>query len=262
MKKKMKQIHYVQDYARDYGVLEAILLDSFYHLHGKNQCDPEKCFDGGVWFYYTYEAWHKYYPEFSKKFIYNALEHLIELGFIMKGCYEKVSYSKKSWWSLTESGLALYEDPDSVEDFIEAQIPAKKKTTTKKSPKKRPDVEPKWNDFLDFIEGEFSIMYPEHKNKAAAIQAGYVFTEDVINYGMSKEDISDLVKKIQSHYLLYCKEKGKYSLGPKRYLEERAWTQSLETQSKPDKDRGAKPEDHADGPAQLAKLMAKIKGGN
>jgi DNA-binding HxlR family transcriptional regulator len=251
----MRQIHYNQELAIKLGTMQAILLDYFQYLHIINSKDPERCQDGGVWFYMSYRGFHEMFPEWDSKRINTALQNLFDLGFILKGCYETRSYSRKTWWSLSEKGLELFGPLEKEKDFISEQIPEKKKTTKRVAPKTRLKVEPKWEPFLDFIEGEFAIMYPAHKNKALTIKTGYEFAEDPINYMMTAEEISELITKIKSHYQKYCAKHGTYAVGPKRYLEDRKWTEEVNIFNK---NTGAVQEDHK-GQSGIEILKAKIK---
>lgn len=227
--------------AVEIGLEEAIILKDLHYIINSNRGKEHYERDGKVWTYITLENFTKRFPYMNKTKIWRTLAKLEEEGYIIKGEYNKISYDKTTWYSLSDKTWEIFSGNQVEVDFIQEQIPEKKQTAKRVVPKIRPKVEPKWGPFLDFIEGEFAIMYPAHKNKALTIKTGYEFAEDPTNYMMTAEEISELITKIKSHYLGYCTKHGTYAVGPKRYLEDRKWTEEVNTFNK---NTGATQEDH------------------
>lgn len=92
------------DIATQYGILEAILLDSINYWSLKNEANKKNYFDGNYWTYNSTRAFSELFPYASQKKIQTALKKLIKEGLIVTGNYNKNAYDRTLWYALTEKG--------------------------------------------------------------------------------------------------------------------------------------------------------------
>lgn len=100
--------HYFDvDIAKEYGVLEAILLNNFLHWIEKNKANGKNYYDGYYWTYNSTRAFNELFPYVSERQIKNALKHLREEGILQTGNYNKVAYDRTLWYAFTEKGQSI-----------------------------------------------------------------------------------------------------------------------------------------------------------
>lgn len=93
--------------AKDYGILEAILLQNIWFWIEKNKANNTHFYDGKYWTYNSRKAFAKIFPYMSEKQIRTALEKLIDNGILEKGNYNKAGFDKTLWYSITPMGYAV-----------------------------------------------------------------------------------------------------------------------------------------------------------
>lgn len=95
------------DIAKEYGPIEAILLDSIYYWIEHNKANDRHFYDGKYWTYNSIKAFEKLFPYLSTKRIRTALSKLKEYDLIEAGNYNKLSYDRTLWYALTEKAKGL-----------------------------------------------------------------------------------------------------------------------------------------------------------
>ena len=98
------------DIATKYGIAEAILLGYFYHwikVHEKNETN---FYDGKYWTFDTSRELAKKHPYLSSPTIHRVIHKLEDNGLILTGNYNKVSYDKTKWYTLTAKGESLFQN--------------------------------------------------------------------------------------------------------------------------------------------------------
>lgn len=93
--------------AKEYGILEAILLKNIYFWIKHNEVNEKNFHDGEYWTFNSVRAFSELFPYASERKIRNALKHLEEAGIIRTGNYNKSSYDRTTWYSLTELGKLI-----------------------------------------------------------------------------------------------------------------------------------------------------------
>ena len=89
------------------GLNESLMLQHFLFWH-KYNLDKEEMFkDGRVWFFMSAAKISNYFPYLTQKKIRGAIEHLIVLGLVTKGDYNKDKLNRTSWYSLNDSAIDL-----------------------------------------------------------------------------------------------------------------------------------------------------------
>lgn len=97
------------DIATKYGIAEAILLGYFYHwikVHEKNETN---FYDGRYWTFDTVRGLVEKMPYFTRSTVHRAIKKLEENKLILTGNFNKLSYDKTTWYTLTDDGMLLFE---------------------------------------------------------------------------------------------------------------------------------------------------------
>ena len=90
------------DFAKQYGLLEAILINHFYFWISKNKANDRNFHDGKYWTYNTMKAFAEMFPYVSHKKIERALNHLKDSGVIVTGNYNSESRDRTLWYTFTD----------------------------------------------------------------------------------------------------------------------------------------------------------------
>lgn len=95
------------DVAKQYGILEAVMLNNFAFWIAKNKANEAHFHDGKYWTYNTVSAFEELYPYATKKQIRNALDKLRSEGLIETGNFNENRYDRTLWYTLTEKGVSI-----------------------------------------------------------------------------------------------------------------------------------------------------------
>ena len=101
--------HFNVEIAKEYGILEAIILNNFQHWIEKNRANGTNYHDGFYWTYNSTRAFSELFPYASQKQIRKALQHLISEGIVQTGNYNKTPYDRTLWYSFTEKGNSIFQ---------------------------------------------------------------------------------------------------------------------------------------------------------
>lgn len=93
--------------AKEYGILEAILLKNIWFWIEKNRANEKNFYDGTYWTYNSTKAFNQLFPYASESSIKRALKSLQEKGLIKTGNYNKSSYDRTLWYALTNLGYSI-----------------------------------------------------------------------------------------------------------------------------------------------------------
>ncbi len=95
------------DIAKEYGILEAILLNNIWFWIEKNRANNVNFYDGYYWTYNSTRAFNELFPYVSQRQIQTALKRLIENEILQTGNYNKVAYDRTLWYAFTEKGKSI-----------------------------------------------------------------------------------------------------------------------------------------------------------
>ena len=95
------------DIAKEYGILEAILLNHMWFWIKKNEANDMNYFDGNYWTYNSTRAFNELFPYVSQRQIQNALNHLKEQEIILTGNYNKSAYDRTLWYAFSKKGKCI-----------------------------------------------------------------------------------------------------------------------------------------------------------
>ena len=92
--------------ATKYGIAEALLLSYFrYYIESaEKKQDPDKFHDGRYWTYASTRELARRFPYISKTPLWRALQHLLAEELLLKGNYNKYSWDKTVWYTLSDKG--------------------------------------------------------------------------------------------------------------------------------------------------------------
>lgn len=95
------------DIAKEYGILEAVLINNLDYWITKNEANEVNFFDGYYWTYNSTRAFSELFPYASERQIKAALKSLRDKGIIQTGNYNKVPYDRTLWYAFTDFGLSI-----------------------------------------------------------------------------------------------------------------------------------------------------------
>ena len=93
--------------AKEYGILEAILLKNIWFWIEKNRANEKNFYDGTYWTYNSTRAFNELFPYASESSIKRALKSLQEKGIIKTGNYNKIAYDRTLWYAFTDFGYSI-----------------------------------------------------------------------------------------------------------------------------------------------------------
>lgn len=93
--------------AKEYGILEAILLKNIWFWIEKNRANETNFYDGTYWTYNSARAFNELFPYASESSIKRALKNLQEKGIIKTGNYNKSAYDRTLWYAFTDLGKSI-----------------------------------------------------------------------------------------------------------------------------------------------------------
>ena len=106
---KNMEHHFNVELAKEYGILEAIILNNLQFWIEKNRANGTNFHDGHYWTYNSAKAFSELFPYASQKQIRKALQNLIGEGIIQTGNYNKNPYDRTLWYSFTEKGNSIFQ---------------------------------------------------------------------------------------------------------------------------------------------------------
>lgn len=100
--------HFTTCVAKSVGVVPAILLENIRYWVQKNKANGVNIFDGYCWTYNSISAFSEIFDYLTKRQIEYALAKLETSGYIKTGKYSDNPRDTTKWYTLTESGYALF----------------------------------------------------------------------------------------------------------------------------------------------------------
>ena len=132
------------DIAKEYGVLEAVLLNNLHYWIAKNQANETNFYDGTYWTYNSARAFGALFPYVTTRQINYALKHLQEEGVIKTGNYNQSAYDRTLWYAFTEKGISIIQNCKMESaDFANGKtgnVQPIPNINTNKKPNKKPNI--------------------------------------------------------------------------------------------------------------------------
>ncbi len=95
------------EYAKKYGLEEAILIGNMRHWITKNKANRKHIYDGRVWTYNSHKAFVEIYPYWNEHKIRRILDSLVDQEILVKGNYNKMSYDRTTWYAFKDESMFL-----------------------------------------------------------------------------------------------------------------------------------------------------------
>lgn len=96
--------------AGEYGIHEALILKHIYYWYKRNKANEQNYYDGTYWSYNSYKAFCDTFEYLNSRQIKYAIKKLEDNNLIIIGNYNKNSFDKTNWYSMTEKGIKLIEE--------------------------------------------------------------------------------------------------------------------------------------------------------
>ena len=96
------QHHFDVELAKQYGMVEAVLLNHFEYWIELNRANGKNYFEGRYWTFNSMKAFAEIFPYLSEKKIRNALKNLQDAGLILTGNFNKSAYDRTLWYAFSD----------------------------------------------------------------------------------------------------------------------------------------------------------------
>jgi len=96
------------------GVPEAVVLKEIAYWCKKNEEIDKHRHDGRFWTYKSIAQWKEEFPEFKGN-ISHILQRLESGGWLVSGNYNKTSFDRTKWYTITEKSISLFAQIDLTE---------------------------------------------------------------------------------------------------------------------------------------------------
>lgn len=200
------------DIAKEYGMLEAILLNNLWFWIEKNKANNTNYYDGNYWTYNSTRAFNELFPYVSQRQIQNALKRLIDNGILQTGNYNKLAYDRTLWYAFTEKGKCIMqkremEDAKMLNGYSENVQPIPDINTNNKTTYINSNINtdnniiiPSENDCVSKsqLEEEFEIIWSEYPNKKGKTNALKAYIK-ARKKGTTKEEVWNGLKAYKEH---------------------------------------------------------------
>ena len=100
--------HFDIDVAKEYGVVEAVLIYNFQYWIMKNIANGKHLHDGRHWTYNSQQALLQLFPYLSRQSLRTALQHLKDKGVIITGNYNDTAYDRTVWFAFADEEKWLF----------------------------------------------------------------------------------------------------------------------------------------------------------
>lgn len=211
------------DIAKDYGILEAILLNNLWFWIEKNKANNTNFYDGYYWTYNSTRAFNELFPYVSQRQIQNALKRLIDNEILQTGNYNKMAYDRTLWYAFTKKGKCIMqkckmEDANLLNGSVENVKPIPDINTNNKTTDINSNINTDNNIIISErndsvskheLEEEFEIIwkeYPRKQGKANALKS-YIkarkkgATKEEIMIGLDNYVKYITIEKIEQQYI-------------------------------------------------------------
>lgn len=97
--------HFNVGIAKEYGVVEAVIINHLFFWIMKNVSNGKHFYDGRWWTYSSLQAFVSFFPYLSIDQIKRIITKLHKDGFIIKGNYNKNHFDRTVWYAFSDKGL-------------------------------------------------------------------------------------------------------------------------------------------------------------
>ncbi len=157
--------------AKKYGILEAVLLQNIHYWIAKNRESGKNLHDGKYWTYNSTKALQELFPYASERQIKYALKKLREEGVIKTGNYNRSAMDKTLWYTLTDSGEALFLQESSDRTNLSHREDKKELSKEQDCPADRTKTDNGEDNFVQAIPDRNTDKKPDRKPSVYSVWA-------------------------------------------------------------------------------------------
>lgn len=211
--------------ATKYGVNESVFIHNIYWWMVKNKANDKHFYDGRYWTYNSMKAFTELFPFWSVDQIRRIIRKLSESGALKIGNYNKASFDRTQWYSLSDEVLEMF--TSHKHQMQVAKFPNASGETTAPIPDINtdskpyiPPISPKGEDdgFNTFWKA-----YPRKIAKANALKSWKKIKPDD---ELQKTILSALEQHKKTEQWL--RDKGQFIPHPATWLNQSRWLDELE----------------------------------
>lgn len=207
------------DIAKEFGILEAVLLNNIWFWVEKNKANENNYHDGFYWTYNSTRAFAELFPYATPRKISNALKKLIDQGVLITGNYNKISYDRTLWYAFTKKGECIMqkckmEDTKTENGSVENVEPI---------PDINTNIKPKINAYINIMseaEAPDTYVVDLPTNRFNTINECYYVTDEFLNTMIElypNTNVLDELKKMKA-WLLTNVSKRKTIKGMEKFI--------------------------------------------
>lgn len=108
------------DYAKDYGLEEAILIHHLQYWIIKNKANKKHEYYGRNWTYNSYKAFSEIFPYWNEHKMRRILDSLVEQGILLRENYNKKGYDRTSWYAFVDETKFIHNCQKQLADLPNA----------------------------------------------------------------------------------------------------------------------------------------------
>ena len=91
----------------EFGVNAAVLLENLGYWVKQNEANETNYHDGYYWTYNSRRAFRELFPYMNKRQVDTAFQKLIDAGLVITGNYNRLTYDRTLWYTLTQKGKSI-----------------------------------------------------------------------------------------------------------------------------------------------------------
>lgn len=185
------------DIAKDYGIVEAILLNNFEFWLEKNKANQTNFYDGYYWTYNSVKAFNELFPYLSPRKIQNALKHLRDENILQVGNYNKLKYDRTLWYAFTKKGECIMQkckmdNDEMLNGNLQNVEPIPNIKSNNKISYIKTDI---YNKEFD----ELWELYPRKVSKAKALQSYIKARKNGVEYEIIKKGVENYSRYVENN---------------------------------------------------------------
>ena len=143
------------------GLEKTLILQHFYYWHLSNKDNEGMFKDNHTWFFTSRRNILNTFPYLTERKIRDAIDKLIEDGYVLKGNYNPDKMKKTNWYALTEKSLKLFDQSSVNMSNDWSKCPTKDNINKDNNIEKEKSSAKKKEKPLPFEDEELRMMWEE-----------------------------------------------------------------------------------------------------
>lgn len=182
--------HFNVEFAKRYGIEEAIIVNNLYFWICKNTANEKYFKDGRVWTYNSNRAFMELFPYMNKTKIFRIIKKLEDEDIIIKATYNESCWDKTLWYSFSNYGIKVLIECGFTDIFrINNMLIQNDNIDVVKVNHRDSQSEPTI-PYINNIYNKKEI----NKDKSLFTKKGFDFVLSLVSVGVDKDVVSDWIK--------------------------------------------------------------------